>query len=55
MNELPAMDTNRNTASLLDIRWIEFTEITSKNIELDTLKDKRKENKPFIIMWLVQI
>lgn len=53
MDEPPAMDTDRNTASVLEVTG--FIEITSKNTEMDSLNDKWKDNKPFIFMWLVQI
>lgn len=55
VNEPPATHTDGNTASVLETRWTGFIEITSKNTELDSLKDRQKENKPFIFMWVVQI
>lgn len=54
VNEPPAIHTDRNTASVLETRSTGFIEITSKNMELGSLKDKQKDNKPFIFMWLVQ-
>lgn len=54
VNEPPATHTGGNTASVLQARRTGSIEITSKNMELGSLKDKQKGNKPFIFMWLVQ-